>query len=106
MEVEGVLEASSKEQPTFQKEKIARRSCQIGAITLTETIRQEIRRLVQGTACNCIGSEISKNVEKNQELEHLLKLQSGSSDWSCLWAGDLPLASHQWCGLRRKGRQK
>lgn len=54
-EVEGVLEASCKEQPTFQKEKRARRSCQVGAITLAETLRQDIRRLVQGTACNCTG---------------------------------------------------
>lgn len=46
---------------------MAKRSCQVGTITLAQTIRQEVRGLFQRMACSPADSEVSKNVEKNQE---------------------------------------
>lgn len=69
MTMEGVLEASFKEESRFQKGKMVRRSCQVGTITLRKAIRQEDGGLIQGTAFSPAGSEISKNAEKNQEQE-------------------------------------
>ena len=48
-EVHGVLEEHSlKEQLRFQKENMAKRSCQVGSITESKTIRQEVRGLFSG----------------------------------------------------------